>query len=69
MSETVQQRAKTGGAGIGRARMIRADGTPGPIRYSLPRIPWWRLTAWLWAARRYFAMKQEDKKWLRERSE
>lgn len=67
----VYGKGRTGGAGIGRARVIRADGTAGPIRYSVPRIPWWNLTAWLWAARRYFAMKNEDEQWLksRERSE
>lgn len=60
---------RTGGTGIGRARLIKAAGgitpEPGAVHYSIPRAPWWRLTHWLWAARRYFTMRQEDKRWAK----
>lgn len=57
---------KSGQAAIARARVLKADGTKGRIEYSVPRIAWWNVVAFVWRFKALVRYLREDRKWRRE---
>lgn len=57
---------KSGRTAMARARVIRADGTKDQIEYSVPRVVWWNLMAFVWRYKRLWAYLKEDWKWRQQ---
>ncbi len=60
--EHQHEATRSHGVGIGRARVLRADGTT-EIHYSLPDVAWWNFKARAWVRRRLKVMREEDRTW------
>lgn len=57
---------KSGRTAMARARVIRADGTKDQIEYSVPRVAWWNLMAFVWRYKALIRYLKEDWKWRRQ---
>lgn len=71
MSKKASKHAHAAGGrmAIARARVIHADGSKGPIEYSVPKLRWWNLMGFVWRFKRLCVYLLEDWKWRRDRSE
>lgn len=57
---------KSGRTAMTRARVIRADGSKGPIEYSVPRVAWWNLMGFVWRYKALVRYLKEDWQWRRK---